>query len=251
MMVSKGCCLLLLFFAVSLRAAPALLFVDLPKNCFAGKVYPCSLRSTNGMLKFERGSESYQLGAQSAVRFLKEDQVQLLTGSLWIEKSTSLQFIVNPEIKLTLDGDFFLEKQKESVVLVRNLNGVAGFQSRFLFKEESLPMGFENWYGTLTTQKQISRGVIRPIEALPFLKSWSPISGLSPAEVKKRVQFYRKNWSENIEVSTQFYQEVIERRLASQESLDQARVNRLKAASAEKSRIRQMYRQKAGFDHQD
>ena len=250
MMVAKVLFLLPFFLSLGLQAE-TLSFVDLPKNCFAGKVYPCSLRSTGGMLKFEKGSEAYQLGPSSAVRFLQEDQVQLLSGTLWIEKSKNLRLKVNPELSLTLTGEFFLEREKDAVVLVRNLFGTTTFQSKFLFKEESLPVGFQNWYGTLNAQKQIDRGVIRPIEALAFLKVWNPISGLSPAEARKRVQAFRANWVENIEVSTNLYREIIERRLASQESLDQSRAQRQRAALEEKKRIRQMYRQKAGFDLQD
>lgn len=241
-------CLLLSFSSQAKSVAHTSPYVDLPQGCFTKKTFPCALRSTAGALKFESVSGSYFLGDLSSVRFTSANQIQLLSGSLWIERSQQLEFVANPELTLKLAGEFFLEKQKAGMVLVRNLNGVVEFDSRFLFKAESLPLGFQNWYGTLTTQKQINRGVIRPIEVLPFLKVWQPVAGLSPAETKARVHVYKQSWAEGVEISSQFYKEVVERRLASQAELDQRRVDRQKAALNEQKRIRQMYRQKAGFD---
>lgn len=237
-----------LFLSLSLQAK-SLSSIDLPKNCITKKIFPCALRAVKGMLKFEQGSESYQLGEFGSIRFTGPGQFQLLSGSLWIEKSQNLRLVVNPALTMNINGEFFLEKQKNSILLVRNLNGSVSFTSAFLFKSESLPIGFENWYGTLTTQKEIHRGVLRPIEVLSFLKAWSPVAGLSAAETQKRVQFFKESWSENVESAANFYQEVVERRLASQEEQDQRIARRRQAELEEKKRLRQLYRQKAGFDY--
>src|SRR5947207_3005365 len=132
----------LLFGAVA--RSESLTFVDLPKNCFTENRYPCSLRSLRGALKFTKGSALFSLGDKGALRFLGEDQFQLFAGTVWVQKAKDLRLIINPELSMGMDGEFFLEKTADSTVLVRNTDGEAHFFSDYLFKQESLPRGFQN-----------------------------------------------------------------------------------------------------------
>lgn len=220
---------------------------DHPAQCFGKKIYPCSLRSLSGGLRFERAGMSYVLGSKSSIKFLMEDQIQILEGSLWVENSKDLQIFAHPHFGFGVSGEVFLQKNTDGTLLVRNLGGEVQFKSPYLFKQEALPVGFQNWYGRLNSQKQIDRGVFRAIEVAAFLKAWIPMSNLSVAEAKGRVLVWKESWSRAVEMSAQFYQEVVERRVASLEELDQQRARRQKAARDEQNKIRQLYRQKTGF----
>lgn len=221
--------------------------VDNPVNCFAEKKYPCSLRSQTEGLKFERGSVVYVLGDKSSLKWISEDRIQLLQGRVWLQNAKDIAVMGHPQFEFSFSGEIFLQKQSDGNLLVRNLGANVQFHSPGVFKEESLPVGFQNWYGRLNFQKQVDRGILRAIDVTAFIKTWIPMSNLSIAEAKGRVHEWKESWNSAVEASAQFYQEIVERRLASQIELDQRRADRQKAALDERSRIRQLYRQKTGF----
>ncbi len=235
------------FVSLALANGEALQFVDLPKDCFAKKQYPCSVRAAEQVLRFDRGAGSFQLGKGASVKFFEQDQVALLRGVVWIQNAQKLEFVVHPQMKLSLIGEVLIEKHADQNLLVRNINADIKFQSESVFKSEALPVGYQNWYGGLDTRKQIQRGIISPIQAGPFLKSWIPLAGLSAAETKRKIAEFKESWVGNVESSTLFYKEIVERRIASQLELDQQRVNKKKAAELETLKIKKLYRQKAGF----
>ncbi len=201
-----------------------------------------------GSLRFERNAATFVLGEKSALRFIADDKIQVLSGSLWIEEAKDLAVVVHPQFGFSASGSLFLQKTADGNIFVRNLEADIKFRSPFVFKGEALPAGFQNWYGRLNAQKQIDRGIFRPIEFASFLKAWLPMTHLSIAEAKGRVLVWKEQWSGALEASAHFYQEVVERRMASVELQDQQRAARQKAAQTEQNRIRQLYRQKTGFE---
>jgi hypothetical protein len=222
-------------------------FVDSPEGCFAAKRYPCSLRAVGPFLSFERDSQKFHLAPQSALLFFSPASVQLMKGKLWIQNSQDLSVKASPNLQMQFTGEFFIEKQSDATLLVRNLSGHVAFQSRSVFKNESLPIGFQNWYGPLDASGAVSRGIIRPIVITEFLRSWIPISGLSVAAGKKALLDYREQWKEGVEQSAQLYKEVIERRLASHEAKERKQRAREQALKKEQDQFRQMYREKNGL----
>ncbi len=158
--------------------AERLAFVDSPTSCLARNIYPCSVRSLQGSLRLERAKAVVVLGPGSALQFHAANEAQLLTGKAWIEKSEGMDLRVSSKLKISLSGEFFVIKDLEKITL-QNLQGEAHFKSPLVFANESLPVGFENWYGRITTGGTIERGMIRPLSLTPFLKNWIPLSGLS------------------------------------------------------------------------
>jgi hypothetical protein len=239
------CCALLLLSCSSAWAQSS--FIDSPAQCFSKMTYPCSLRAVGNFLSFERSSQAFHLNERSAILFLSATEVQLLQGQVWIRDSSALEVKVTSALKISVTGEWFVEKLPDATTLFRNLNGEAKFQSKYVFKNESLPLGFQNWYGGLTTNGEIARGVIRPILLTDFLKVWIPVSGLSFAEAKKRTHEYREIWHLTLEQSSEFYQQVINRRLASQSESLQRTAQKQKAQAGERARLRQMYLEKNGL----
>lgn len=223
-------------------------FVDSPSQCFFKKSYPCRIHVTGGFLSFERSSQKFHLGDQSSLLFLSEGKIQLLQGELWVRDSRGLSIQVSPVFSMTSSGEIFLEKRSDDQpLLVRNLQGEVKFDSPFVFANEALPRGFQNWYGALDANKQVSRGVIRPIALTDFLKVWAPLSGFSIAEIRKTTRVYQQAWGDTLAVSADFYQDIVERRIASQEAKESRLENRHRQSLKERERLRQMFRQKNGF----
>lgn len=222
-------------------------FADSPAGCFSKNIYPCSLRVTGSFLSFEREFQKYHLGDGSAVLFLSADEIQLLQGVLWIRESKDLTVKVSPPLRMRISGEHIFQK-KGLDLHVFNVDGLVQFKSAFVFQSEALPKGFQNWYGQVDSSGQVSRGMIRPISMGDFLRAWMPVSGASLAEAKKMILHCKENWKDAVEISAGIYQEVAERRIAS----DQAKIRLSQEAKrrklTEQAQLRQMYRSKNGLE---
>lgn len=246
----KWCCALLLL--VSLKAeASGGGFVDLPHQCFQKKSYPCQIRVSGNFLSFERSGNRFHLAEKSSLRFRSESEIQLLEGHVWVKDSKNLKVYSSPVLSFQVHGEWFFSKKDREDLAASNLNGEIEFLSKYVFSSESLPVGFQNWYAGLDSTGQVSRGVIRPIEMKEFLKNWIPVSGTSFAGMKKAAHEYKQRWSEALAKSSDLYQEIVERRLASHEEKKRREIERQRQAEREKSQMRRMFREKNGMspDH--
>jgi hypothetical protein len=243
----------MLFLTMGFNSAFAadLTFVDLPQGCFSKSHFPCQIRASVGFLSFEKGGNLYHLGEKSSLLLNSASEVQLMQGQLWVQDSHDLTFKSSSALKMIISGDWFFEKVPDSNLLVRNLNGDMKFDSKFVFANEALPIGFQNWFAGLDSHGQISRGVIRPIAEVDFLRSWIPLSGYSMAELRKKFYSYREMWAGALSKSADLYQEVVERRLASQDEKLKRAADRLKAQKSEQENLREMYRRKNGLGEAD
>ncbi len=239
--------ILLMVFAGAQAQAEAMGYVDLPKGCFGKQAYPCQVRVSGGLLNMDRGEQQFTLADGGSVSFMSSNEVQILSGGVWVRKSKDLLVRMSSLLKMQIGGEWFFEKQKDGLQLVRNLNGEVEFQSKQIFASEALPAGFQNWYGGLDSYGQVSRGVIRPIEMSAFLKQWLPVSGLSVAEMKKQIQVYREWWKDGLEISSQFYSQVANRRIAAVEERERKRQEAKVRAQNERLKIREMYRARQGL----
>jgi hypothetical protein len=230
-----------LFASVSALALPS--FVDSPEQCLGLEKFPCSVRAVKGPISLEKGSHVFVLESDSSLSFLSAEEFQLLSGKIWIEKSEQLSLKISPKLAVTLTGEFMVEKIADRV-WVKNLNGETAFRSPLVFQSESLPIGFENWYGRITTLGSIERGIIKPIELKSFLVSWLPLAQNSVAELKKKVAEFRENWSKAAEQSSELYKEVVERRMASVAAKELSHQQQMEKTRKAIQKIREMYRQK-------
>ncbi len=242
-----GLSLIFTFLAGLPVAQAAMGFVDLPKGCFGKEVYPCQVRVSGGFLTIERSGLQMHLSDQSSLSFLSQNEVQLLSGQIWVRKSQNLNLRLSALLKMKLSGEWFFERAADATILARNLQGDVRFESSKVFENEALPVGFQNWFGGLDATGQISRGLIRPIEMAAFLKEWLPLSGFSRAEMQSQIGEYRELWKEGPEISAQFYGQVVSRRLAAVEEKERKQQERAEALRQERLKIRNMYRNRNGL----
>lgn len=240
-----------IFFLLTVSQGVRAQVVDLPRDCFSQRKFPCQIRSSAGFLAFELGSQKYHLGPKSSMEIQSIDQISLLQGDLWVKDSMDLSFKISPALKMVLNGEWLLRKAPEARTQVFNLAGESKFISKFVFPSESVPTGFENWYGLMDSNGEVSRGVIRPIQITGFLKTWIPLSGLSMAEIRKATSVYRSQWGDSLEKSANLYREIVERRLASQEDRVRRSQEKRRQDESEKAQLRRMYRERNGLagDH--
>jgi hypothetical protein len=221
--------------------------VDSPDQCFSLDKFPCSVRSVDQALTIEKTSGRFIVGPHSSVHFVTASEIQLLEGKIWFERADGLHLKISPKLKILLNGEFFAARESDKSIL-RNLNGDAQFQSDLVFKNETLPVGFENWYGRITTAGAIERGIIKPIELKTFLVEWLPLAQNSPAELKQMVSGYKQSWSKAAMISSEFYKEIVERRMASVEAKELSQQQQVEKARRAIQKIRELYRQKNYLD---
>jgi hypothetical protein len=238
--------LLCVWLTVAVQIARAQL-VDLPRGCFTQKKFPCQVRVTSSFLAFDLGLQKFHLGAKSSLLFISAEQIQLLQGDLWIQQSDSLGLKFSPALKMVVSGEWLIRKAPQAQTHVFNLAGQSKFDSQFVFPSESVPVGFQNWYGLIDSNGEISRGVIRPIQIKEFLKTWIPLSGLSMAEIRKSTLSYREAWGDSLERSAKLYQEIVERRLASHEDKALRLQDKRRQAEIERAQLRRMFRERNGL----
>lgn len=251
--LSKKPYLILSVFAMGLLApcfSFAESFIDLPKGCYGKQSYPCTLTVEKGFLSLMRSESVVHLSKEGVLAFFAPDQMQLLKGQIWIQGAKHVTLKMSSVLKLEVDGDWLVSFVGHSnQVNILNLNGQAKFVSQSVFENESIPVGFENWYSGIATNGQVLRGIIRPIENESFLKNWMPISGMSLAASKHKFKNYKENWQGVIEESANFYQQVVARRVASAEAAQDRKDARARLLQQEQAKFRKMFRQKLGLEN--
>lgn len=226
-------------------------YVELPEQCLAKKIFPCQLKAVSKELELEISGHRLVLEKNTMVEIRSNDQYRLLQGRVWFTPTKSAEgdriLILHSNLKIKFDGEIFVEKVSPETHTVYNLDSNVQIQSELIFQNEVLPIGFQNWYGALATTGQISRGIIRPIDKDLLVRIWTPMSGLSFAEASAKLRILVKSWEKNVDLAAGLYQQVIERRLASQsEKENQAKLRKQKMQDLD-AELRALYRQKNGL----
>jgi hypothetical protein len=244
----KTIAFLLLIFSLSARAgAENLAFVDEPAECFSKESYPCAVRALEP-LRLERAGNVYQFAAETSVVWLTATDLRVLEGRIWIEKSTQLSLRLLGTDAVTVNGEFLVIREQNQNITLMNLNGAVQFPAKGFLKSEALPVGFQNWYGRRSTEGDVDRGVVRPIDGAHFIATWIRIGQLSRTAREEKLKTYRGLWKENVEQSAELYKGIVERRIASQEEAEARRRQRQQRAAEERARLRKMFREKNNLE---
>lgn len=218
-------------------------FVDEPAQCFVREGYPCAVRSLEP-LRLQRGDDIYQFAAETSVVWLSADDLRVLEGRIWIEKSANLSLHILGSDVVAVDGEFLVTREKDQNLTIMNLNGSVQFPEKGFLKSEALPVGFQNWYGRRGTNGVVQRGVLRPIEVPAFIASWARTGSATRVARGEKLKQYRELWKGNVDQSAELYKNIVERRIASQEDSRAALRRRRQKADEERARLRQMFREK-------
>jgi hypothetical protein len=240
-------CALGLLLGLPAAHAEGLVYVDEPAGCFDRAAYPCAVRALEP-LKLQRGDDVFQFAADTSVVWLSPDDLRVIEGRIWIEKSNKLSLRLLGGDSVVMNGEFLITHQEDQSLLVMNLNGSVQFPAKGFLKSEALPVGFQNWYGRRMTEGNVERGVVRPIEVATFVDSWARTGVSTKAARLDKVKLYKKLWRGNVDQSAVLYKDIVERRIASQEDAASARARREQKAQAEREKLRQMFREKNGLE---
>ncbi len=228
--------MILLISALTLLSLKVQGYTDQPEGCWLkpSDGSSCAIRASKSEWVMTRDDQKIFLGSGATVIRSAEGlgKLRLVSGSIWIESESEIK-LENLGYEFTVQGESWWVKT-EGRVAVQVFSGFA--RTPFQSAQDTVLAGFENWW------ELGSRGVAKPFVAEKTLRDWNRWILLPKDKVTAKIQSYRKNWKDRIEISSNFYQEVVDRRLATAESRERRAEERMKNQARERQKIRQMFR---------
>lgn len=238
--------MLLALLVLSGNRVAAFEYVDLPEGCWQRQKFPCSLRAVRTLKKLKMKSSVLAMPADTSIKLVSASRLQLLTGYVWIQEADSFEILIEGQVAV-LSGDVLVSKEDQRIVL-QNMSGTVDFRSTRVFASEAVPVGFENWYSKPGPEGEISRGIANLFSVESVFKKIAPLMEGDKEQQVKNLSEFRKAWSGRAEMGAQFYQEVVQRRLAVAEEKRQKKADEKTRRDREDQRLRQMFRAKNYMD---
>ena len=230
-----------LILAFSLQGLQVQAFVDQPEGCWtkSNDQGACAVRASHREWLSSPDGAKILLGAGSGlIRSKAGEEWQVLVGQIWLETEKAVQVRYFQQT-FQVQGESWWAKSADQIkVTVFSGSVETQFNSAVT---ELVPAGFENWW------QLGSRGVIKPVQATKTLRDWNRWTQLSKDESKARLQAYRELWADRVQVGSDLYQAIIDRRIASVESREKSEQMRRARALQEQQKMRKMFRSR--FDN--
>lgn len=221
--------------ALMVLSSPVAAYVDLPEGCWkkSGSAEACAVRAAKREWLLSPEGTRLLLGAGSSlIRTQGGEGWQIVAGQLWIETEKPVQ-IRYLQQTFQVQGESWW-KRSGAQLKTQVFRGQVS--TAFSSSEEVVPAGFENWWESGT------RGVMKPLLADKALREWNQWVRFPKSESKKRVEEYQKLWASRVEDSSDLYQEIVNRRIASVESKEREAEDRRRRADQGQRKMREMFR---------
>jgi hypothetical protein len=233
-------------FASSLVFADPMIYVDEPEGCLQGAKYPCAVRILKNNYKLS--SELATMWGSDGVSFVlgQGKELRVLDGELLLTTKVPVE-IDQGLIRINGNGDLWLSK-KGARIFVRNLLGDLNVRGTTGGFTDEISPGFEKWYEGINDQGKIEQGTLAAINASSFLPHWARMTALEKDQSREKIEAFKKSWKGSVVELSKFYQQVVERRLASQEETERQKEHRQMLEMQERQRLLQMFRKKQYLD---
>lgn len=222
-------------------------YVDLPSGCFVREKFPCSLRTYQDGLIVEKNKYRIIMKPSTVISWKSSHNLRFISGDAWFDSSSqTLVLEMTSRLSVEFSGQLAVSSIYEHGQLrLQNMSAAEmHFKSDDLLASESVPVGFENWYSTLSSGGELQRGILKPIDKIAFFKNWMSVAVLSPAELKKSFKYFSSLWRGNVEQASEYYQKIIERRIANAEEIEENKKQEKVRKKHQQEKIRKLYREK-------
>lgn len=125
-------------------------------------------------------------------------------------------------------------KKSDGHVSVQVFAGYA--KTPFQSAEDVVLAGFENWWELGV------RGVAKPLVADRTLRDWNRWISMPKEKATAKILEFKKDWADRIEISSNYYQEVVSRRIATVEGREKRAEQRTARQVRERNEMRKMFR---------
>lgn len=227
------------------QSAP--IYVDEPKSCFELHQFPCAIRFIQNSKKLE--SDQAQIFGMKGTSLLlnSPESLRLLEGLLFLESQKPIQIQLGV-VNLQSTGEVLIEKSDTARVAISQFSGEAQVSAVFHQKKMQIPTGMSQWFSGTNQKGEMEMGVLSPVDFKKALPLWRDLTTYSKVVAKNKIQIYRQNWKEAVEVSANFYKEIVERRIASETEVRMQRERRLEMEKKEREKLRQLFRARQYLD---
>ena len=211
-------------------------FVDQPAGCYAQQNFPCAIRATQNREIFDLKKTKLTVSKGSSILLQSVSEPRMLEGQFWFENAEKM-IIYSGLADFEIEGDVWFEKNSSGRILALNLNGNIVAQKT----SQPVPVGFQNWYDGMRAANEINCGIIQPINVRFFFAKWVRLTG-SAKTAKSKIEIYKAGWQGNIQLASQFYQDIAKRRMASYEAIQDRRYEIYLKNQQENQQLRSLFR---------
>lgn len=212
-----------------------------PEACLKQAV-SCALQVAGEGFHFEKNDVKVHAARGSTLVRQSAKQWRLIGGALWVESGKGLRVETVYATTEAEQGQYWIF-EKDSRVYVRNMSASLKVELRD-GRALELPEGFEVWIGGLNSKGQTEYGMIEPVNMKELLPVWSSLYRGSKDAFVSEVRHYHDNWGDLTQKSSQLYQKLVERELASVKAREDAEKLRQQRQAAEARRIKELFRQR-------
>lgn len=204
--------LFLLAFQMEVRVRASGDLLQEPEACLKSQ-QSCAIHVLGTGFHLQKKSLVLHATEGSTLMRLSQKNWKLIKGTLWVEKANSVEVETAYASVKSAGGQYWL-LQKNDQVIIRNINAELEVTLRDGKKLE-VPEGFEFWVSGINSKGLSEYGMIHPISLKEHLVLWNSLYVGGKANFLKEAQSLKEDWGGLTEKSSDLYQIIIKRKMAS------------------------------------
>ena len=228
----------LLAFQIEVRVRASEEVLEQPAQCLKSTDL-CALQVYTDAFHFEKKGVRLHASGNSTLSRQSLTSWKLIHGALWIEKGKSVKVETLYGTVQSPQGAFWVLEEGDRVI-VRNISSDLEITLRDGVKL-TVPEGFEIWIGGIGPDTKSTFGMIKPVDMKAHLTLWASVYPGSKSEFLTEVQSLKERWGDLAIKSSDIYQGVIDRRIASAEEKQRFAEEKKAKIAAERQRVRELF----------
>jgi len=212
-----------------------------PANCYSSELGPCVFSSGNKILRLQNETLVLNLKENTTLERLGQKNFEFMNGTVWVQNEEPFQVQTLYGAIQSDKGEFWLI-EKDSKVYVRSIIGTLKISLNS--KNLEIPEGFQIWISGKDRGGKNIHGLPEVIPMEKHLKLWSELFTGTREEFKSKISMLKNLYKDNNNESSELYQKIADRHLASQAEQKRAEETAAERRRAYLQEIRRLYFEK-------
>lgn len=234
----------MLFFTAEVRVKASIEFKDRPLGCVK-KPSVCTLQTNQEIFHFKTPENEFHLGKNSILIRYTANELEMVGGTLWVEKHHQMQVRTIYGTVKAQNGPFWV-LQEDGKIWVRNMNADLKIQMRD-GREWELPVGFQIRLGGMDTEGKSTGGLPEMLPIAQHFRLWALMFPGSKEEFKKEVESIKWAWGSLAERSSEIYSGIAMRQQGLADHREKELQKRRLKQQQETRRLQNLYMEKTFF----
>ncbi len=186
-----------------------------PENCFSSKQADCVFSSGRKKLMLQENEVVLNLKEDTVIERRDKNNLEFMSGTVWIQNKKPLQVNTLYGKLESAAGEFWII-EKENKILLRSIVGT--LHVHLNSDTLKIPEGFQIWISGKNSLGKNIYGVPEVISMETHLKLWAELFTGTREEFKEKISLLKNLYRDNRNSSSEFYQRIANRHVASLES---------------------------------